>query len=1426
MSDENTDRRVSGPSVDRRSVLSGVAGVTFGSTLFAGAGTAESSAATESGSRDVTPSRYTPLPEATGDGRTRTLDGTWRFALAKSDTPPSAGTQVVTPDYASGEDATIGGDPDVVTDPSRRALDLGGDAYVTVGDADSLDFTDPGFTVELTFRYGEDTVLFSKGNSQYSAGVYGGSLSFWTAGDGGWPSAGGGDLSPGRWYTATFAVDDAEIRVYVDGERVGTTAHDAAALPSTDVPLALGYNAGTDTQGSPAVDSLRVYDAALDDERVASGFESPPSSARAWLSFDDVSDSVAPDASGAGNAGTLANDPAVVAGRDARSLALAGDGYVSVPARDGLDLTTDGFTLRTAFRYGGGSGVLVNRGGGPVSRGADQFTLRLDDGTLSFDAGRVDGTRTPAVAGAVTPDAWHTATVVVDGSSAALYVDGERVDAREHGAAAFVESDAPVVVGGDDLALTVAETAAFGTALDAARVRDGFRRVPESAVLWLAYEAVETRTVSWRDETVPGQWGYDGYVVPDGASDWYPPDGQTGWYRRSFDVPADWAGERLLLRFGAAYSAARVYVNGTRVAEHVGGYTPFEVDVSDVVDAGESNTLAVGVSQRSPADEMSWQNVTGGITRGVTLAAVPRTHLSDCTVRTALDGADGATVSVTADVTNAGDAPTDDATVAVTLTDPDGRTVASDRSDIGALEPGARTSETLTLSVSDPQRWHPERPALYDATVDLAADGASERVSERVGIREVGVDGNDLLLNGEPVTLRGVNWEEVDLRGPGQAVSPSQTREDVRRLAEANVNYVRTAHFPVSEAFLEACDEYGIVVEEEAPHMFIGRDRGDPYPDLVVQQTREMIERDRNRPSVCIWSLANESNWFPCFADAAAAAVDLDPTRPIIFDHDRYAADDPWHDTFDLRADHYPAFRTGTNVEQYAGADAPMTFNEYGHLYCYDDAELVTDPGLRDQWGLLFETVWERVRRADGVAGGAVWAGGDHLEQWGQYFWGALDRNRRERPEFWHLRKVYAPVQFSDVDWHANGHRVSLTVENRHDFVNLSERTLTVDDGVRERTLSLDVPPGDSTTVTLPVPGGRFEIAARHPAGHRINEFVATPETPSARRSEATQEEQPAVLSGDLGALRVEAADAGVSLVDADGATLVDGVDLALTPMQTETGRTYETGIDHRPVGRTVTDVRRDDDGRVEVDVDYDVAAGTVAFEPADGGSGVRIDYEFALAESVDAREVGLSLSTDRALTRLAWTRDGQWSVYPDDHVGRLSGTAPAFPDGSRPESEGIRIQSGQPWKDDATSRGSNDFRATKRNVRTAALADGDERGVRVDANGDRHVRARVRSEAVDLLVLQRSISGTNAASWLDRHHAVDERPTLEAGRTLAGRVRLGSLASSTERRDGGEQNRGGSKRGRERSGRGGNDTGGRGEHGRANGRSRDADDR
>lgn len=906
----------------------------------------------------------------------------------------------------------------------------------------------------------------------------------------------------------------------------------------------------------------------------------------------------------------------------------------------------------------------------------------------------------------------------------------------------------------------------------------------------------------WRVHEVPGQWATAGYTVDESA-------GEVGWYRREFQVPTAQSG-RTKLRFGAVYSAATVWVNGEEVGAHEGGYTPFELDVTDVVEPGP-NRLSIAVREDSLAADLDWGNVTGGILRDVTLLSVPDVHLSRFHVETAVpdavetassgaietegrnavgtsgnggDATEPATVRAVVTVTNEGTDRVESPTLDTALTAPDGSPVASVERSLDPLEPGESSDLTVDLDVVDPAYWTPETPACYEATCGVTADGDRVEATRRTGIRSVTVDGNQLLLNGTSVTLRGVNWEEVD-PDDGGVISAAQTRRDAERLRGANVNYVRPHTHPPTEAFLDACDDLGILVQVELPFTFLREETADraddeTYRDLMRRAALETVERDRSHPSVIVWSIANESAWGENFEVVSEAVTAADPTRPQTFNWAEYADDDAEYCA--VGNHHYPEMRIPgpPTAADFEGFDRPMLFDEFAHLYCYNHGELQTDPGLRDDWGRFLDPIWEAFREVDAVAGGAIFAGIDHDHP--QFRWGLLDVYRRERPEYWHATKVYAPVRATLEARTDDGLRIEL--ENRQDFLPLDAHRIEWSQGEDAGQLAADVAPGESGKVTIPAtPTADCPVTLRvvDDDGFVLDtcrfQTAATASRPADPGTGVVDEGRAdgtiALDAGDGGGDWTVADETGRVSARRDGTCVLDGVPTpVLTPL--EEGRTgphrSAHPFDGRVDGWSVESVAFDDDS-VTIEGDGTGVDGAVTLAPLTDGW-VRLAYDLTLTEARSAREMGLALDLPAGHETIAWDREAQWSVYPDGHVGRSEGVATAFPTGDGVDE--ADPDASRPWAHDVTPRGSNDFRGAKRNVRRVSLTDDDGSGIALRADGDAHVRAAVRDDCVRLIVLARSLAGSGG-EWFDRNATVGEDPDLSAGRTVRGVVDLRS---------------------------------------------------
>jgi beta-glucuronidase len=378
------------------------------------------------------------------------------------------------------------------------------------------------------------------------------------------------------------------------------------------------------------------------------------------------------------------------------------------------------------------------------------------------------------------------------------------------------------------------------------------------------------------------------------------------WYQRQVFVPRGWADRRIVLRFDAATHRAAVWVDDTLVVEHEGGYTPFEADVSELAGPAESIRVTVVVN-----NELTWQSLPPGVVedrpdgrkrqrqyhdffnyaglhRSVWLYSTPRSHISDVTVTTGLDGTTGIVGCRTTAVA------TGDLTLRAELRDAEGTIVAR------------ASGEDTELRVSDATLWRPGNAYLYELRADLLE---GERLVDRyqlpVGIRSVRVEGTRFLINEEPFYFRGFGkHEDLNVRGRGH--DDASMVHDFALLDWLGANSFRTSHYPYAEEVLDLADRTGIVVIDETSAvglnlgvgggLFLGGPKATFSDETIGAATQavhrraieELVDRDKNHPCVVLWSLANEPEshtdeardyFTPLFAAARAA----DPSRPVGF---------------------------------------------------------------------------------------------------------------------------------------------------------------------------------------------------------------------------------------------------------------------------------------------------------------------------------------------------------------------------------------------------------------------------------------------------------------------------------------------------------------------------------------------------------------
>ena len=342
------------------------------------------------------------------------------------------------------------------------------------------------------------------------------------------------------------------------------------------------------------------------------------------------------------------------------------------------------------------------------------------------------------------------------------------------------------------------------------------------------------------------------------------------WYQKRFDA-APRADERQFLRFGAANYAAEVWLNGKRVGRHEGGFTPFALEVTGLL-RSQGNRLVVGVdSQRDarsiPPRVTDWETY-GGITRPVRLISLPATFIDDAWVRLERDGTMAADVAL--EGAGAADQLVTLRIAALKLV----RAVKTDAQGRARL----RFPKPAKLAL-----WSPDSPALYDVEIDAGAD----RWHDRIGFRTIAVDGPRILLNGKPIFLRGISIHEEELgSNPTRNITPEAARALLSLAKDGlHANFVRLAHYPHNETMLRAADKMGLVVWSEIPVYWLVAFDDPAALETARRMLAENILRDRNRASIGLWSVGNEtptSDARNAFMRQLALDVRaLDPTRLV-----------------------------------------------------------------------------------------------------------------------------------------------------------------------------------------------------------------------------------------------------------------------------------------------------------------------------------------------------------------------------------------------------------------------------------------------------------------------------------------------------------------------------------------------------------------
>ena len=487
-------------------------------------------------------------------------------------------------------------------------------------------------------------------------------------------------------------------------------------------------------------------------------------------------------------------------------------------------------------------------------------------------------------------------------------------------------------------------------------------------------------TSNWDDIKVPANWEVEGYGIPIYTNTQFPfntknpnppdiPDGYNpvGSYKRSFNISADWKGKDIYIHLGAVKSAFYIWINGEKVGYSQGSKLPAEFNITKYVKRG-SNSIALEVYRWSDGSYLECQDFwrISGIERDVYLYARPNIQITDYFAKAGLtnDYNDG-TLDLDIDLRNI-TGKKQDVKLSVRIVKND-NTVYSHTQKIELTPGDLPRTINFTKQLGTVKSWSAETPELYTLTMVLSDKRGNvlEAISRKIGFRVSEVKNGRMLVNGQTILFKGVNRHEHDVDN-GHVISREDMLRDVQIFKENNINAVRTCHYPNDPYWYELCDQYGIYVIDEANVESHGmgynltRTLGnDPkWLKAHIDRTERMIERDKNHPSIVLWSLGNEAGNGYNFYRTYLRAKEMDNTRPVQYER----AGLQWNS--DL---YVPMYSTPKNIEEYAKNDKytkSLIQCEYAHA-------------MGNSMG-GFKEYWDLFEKYDKLQGGFIW---DYVDQ-------------------------------------------------------------------------------------------------------------------------------------------------------------------------------------------------------------------------------------------------------------------------------------------------------------------------------------------------------------------------------------------------------------------------------------------------------------
>ena len=594
-------------------------------------------------------------------------------------------------------------------------------------------------------------------------------------------------------------------------------------------------------------------------------------------------------------------------------------------------------------------------------------------------------------------------------------------------------------------------------------------------------------TSAWKEIKVPANWELEGYDYPIYVNVKYPhaktpPTIQdhynpVGSYKRTFTIPEIWKGKEVIIHFGAASSMLNVWVNEQFVGYSEDSKTPAEFNITQFLKPGE-NSLSVEIFRWCDGSYLEDQDFwrMSGITRDVYLIARAEQQIQNFRVISVLDETyTNGIFSLNIDILNLGE--TAGTTVVEAVLSDNGSAVGTFSK---ALTAG-KTSVIFEDSIQNVKQWSAEIPNLYELIITLKnGNQLVEVIKQDVGFRTSEIKNGNLLINGKYVYLKGTNIHEHHEK-TGHYVDKETMLTDIKTMKAHNLNAVRTSHYPQPELWYELCNKYGLYLIDEAnieSHgMGYGREslaKNEDWKEAHLYRTRNMWERDKNQPSIIIWSLGNEAGNGVNFHATYEYLKSVDTTRPVQYEGAR----------LDTNTDIFcPMYARINNMEDYAKSkpNRPLIQCEYAHA-------------MGNSVG-NFQDYWDAIEKYPALQGGFIWDWVDQgllaTDSTDVNYWkyggdfgpdtvpsdgnfcnnGLVNPDRTVKPHLLEVKKVYQYIGFTPVNL-KNG---TISIRNKYAFLNLSEFDFVWEitgDGMIIENGKLDdlsLEPGMSVSVTIPV---------------------------------------------------------------------------------------------------------------------------------------------------------------------------------------------------------------------------------------------------------------------------------------------------------------------------------------------------------------------